>query len=240
MSQDLEDLMRAYLDGGLDENGRHALSEALRRDGRARSDMASMEALASLLEELGRSAPEPSSSLTSRVMNSIMEKPLPRLPWWKHMGQLLTQSPVRLATASGALLAVGLLVGLGISTMTASKEAETSLDVQHRQDLAAKGVQGAGIASSTSSTAADERVRVHFVLRAPEAKSVSLVGDFNGWDPGAHQLERVGDVWRAVVPLPRGRYEYQFVVDGELWLVDPAAHGTVDDGFGGRNGVLEV
>ena len=239
MSQDLEDLMRAYLDEDLDESGRHALSETLRRDARARRDMASMEALASLLEELGEADCEPSAGFTKKVMNSIMAEPFPKLPWWKRVGQLLTQSPMRLATASGTLVAVGLVIGLGISKMTALQEAEFS-EAGHPEEFAAKGVEGARIASSTSSTAADGRVRVHFVLRAPEAGSVSLVGDFNGWDPGAHRLERAGDVWRAVVPLPRGRYEYQFVVDGELWLVDPAAHGTVDDGFGGQNGVLEV
>src|SRR5205809_642959 len=44
--------------------------------------------------------------------------------------------------------------------------------------------------------------RVTFVFRAPGATRVSLVGDFNGWDPDATPLARAttGEIWTAQVP----------------------------------------
>jgi 1,4-alpha-glucan branching enzyme len=57
---------------------------------------------------------------------------------------------------------------------------------------------------------------VEFKLKAPSAKKVGLVGDFNGWKQDTLTLQRQGKdgVWELLVPLPRGRYHYLFVVDG--------------------------
>src|SRR5689334_18518386 len=43
---------------------------------------------------------------------------------------------------------------------------------------------------------------VHFAVWAPNASSVSVVGDFNGWDAAAHPLARRAEagVWEAFVP----------------------------------------
>jgi hypothetical protein len=79
-----------------------------------------------------------------------------------------------------------------------------------------------------------------FRLRAPDARTVALVADFNGWDPGANLLRRSGDGWWEVeVALPAGSYQYAYWVDGDL-VTPPEAKVTVDDGFGGRNGLLQV
>jgi hypothetical protein len=81
---------------------------------------------------------------------------------------------------------------------------------------------------------------VELRFRAPEAQAVAVAGDFNGWDPTAHPMHRDADGWWTVeLDLDPGRYEYSYVVDGE-WVTPPEAAITVDDGFGGRNGVLEV
>ncbi len=83
---------------------------------------------------------------------------------------------------------------------------------------------------------------VQFVLVAPEAGSVSLVGDFNDWNVAATQLvrEEGGGVWAVTVPLTPGRYRYSFLVDGETWLRDPQAARTVEDEFGRPNSVLTI
>lgn len=45
-----------------------------------------------------------------------------------------------------------------------------------------------------------EEIRMHrFVLWAPNAESVSLVGDFNAWDDSATPMEKLGNVWCAFV-----------------------------------------
>ncbi len=67
---------------------------------------------------------------------------------------------------------------------------------------------------------------INFVCRAPEAKNVSLVGDFNDWHPNAHPMKRHPDgAWHAQCHLGHGHHHYMFVVDGKL-ILDPRAQGV--------------
>jgi len=94
---------------------------------------------------------------------------------------------------------------------------------------------------STPSTRA-EGAQVEFVVLAPGATTVNLVGDFNEWSTTATPLraaERDG-VWSVKVPLPPGRHEYAFVVDGERWMPDPSAPRATSDDFGTPNSVVTV
>lgn len=84
-------------------------------------------------------------------------------------------------------------------------------------------------------------VLVRLVVVQPGAHAVQAAGDFNGWNPTRTPLEQTSDgAWTATLPLEPGRYEYQFVVDGERWIGDPFAAEQSDDGFGSRNAVLDV
>ncbi|MBI5068335.1 MAG: glycogen-binding domain-containing protein [Deltaproteobacteria bacterium] len=84
-----------------------------------------------------------------------------------------------------------------------------------------------------------DRLVARLALRAPEARRVSVAGDFNGWSTEATPLRRgPGGAWTVELPLGPGRHQYQFVVDG-TFVPDPAAP-TVDDGFGGRNAILDL
>jgi 1,4-alpha-glucan branching enzyme len=82
---------------------------------------------------------------------------------------------------------------------------------------------------------------VLFVVQAPAASTVAVAGTFNRWDSEAHRLAGPGPdgTWTLALPLPPGRYEYLFVIDGTSWLPDPSAP-VVDDGLGGRNSVIIV
>jgi hypothetical protein len=84
--------------------------------------------------------------------------------------------------------------------------------------------------------------QVQFVLVAPGAKSVALVGDFNDWNSTATPLAavRAGGVWTITVPLPPGRYTYNFVVDGSRVMPDPAAPKAPADDFGTPASVVTV
>ena len=97
-------------------------------------------------------------------------------------------------------------------------------------------------APSIATTApAAERVLVRLVVVHPGARTVQAAGDFNGWNPAQTPLEPVSNgAWTVTIPLEPGRYEYQFVVDGEEWIADPFAVEQNDDGFGSRNAVLDV
>ena len=79
-----------------------------------------------------------------------------------------------------------------------------------------------------------------FVLVAPQAASVSLVGDFNDWDPARSPMQTAHGVWATVVPLAPGRYRYAFLVNGSEWRADPGAPAARDDEFGTPSSVVTV
>jgi 1,4-alpha-glucan branching enzyme len=69
----------------------------------------------------------------------------------------------------------------------------------------------------------DAAEMITFHCAAAEAAHVSLVGDFNNWNPAAHPMRRERDGgWVLKVLLCRGRHYYQFLVDGEP-VLDPTA-----------------
>ncbi|MBZ0269909.1 BamA/TamA family outer membrane protein, partial [bacterium] len=62
---------------------------------------------------------------------------------------------------------------------------------------------------------------VLFRIEDDDARQVSLVGDFNGWDQDATPMKRHRDgVWRTTVDLEPGKWAYLFSVDGG-WIRDP-------------------
>lgn len=108
--------------------------------------------------------------------------------------------------------------------------------------MAARGTFSSSAAPPAARTIAAEAgagvVRVQFVLVAPAAARVSVVGDFNDWDPAATPLEAVGGVWAREAVVAAGRHDYAFVVDGDRWIADPSAPRAPADEFGRGYSVL--
>jgi 1,4-alpha-glucan branching enzyme len=74
----------------------------------------------------------------------------------------------------------------------------------------------------------EDVVRVTFVLPADEpGGAVSVVGDFNGWDPFAHPLRRRGNGTRStVVRVPaRSTLRFRYLAEGGVWFDDETAPG---------------
>jgi len=80
---------------------------------------------------------------------------------------------------------------------------------------------------------------VLFTLDAPGAYCVRLAGDFNGWIADGNEMERCGGIWTKVIPLPPGRYQYRFVVDGR-WFADPTNIDVEPAPWGGYNSVVNL
>ena len=61
---------------------------------------------------------------------------------------------------------------------------------------------------------------VNFAVWAPNARQVSVVGDWNGWDGGAHRLEPVGSsgIWEATIADAAEGHRYKYE------LLDAAGH----------------
>ena len=81
---------------------------------------------------------------------------------------------------------------------------------------------------------------MNFICQAPEAQSVSLVGDFNQWTPHAHPMKQMPDgAWLLTVELKHGHHRYAFLVDGVLTL-DPRAQGITRNDQNERVSLIPV
>lgn len=81
---------------------------------------------------------------------------------------------------------------------------------------------------------------VNFICNAPQAQSVSLVGDFNGWNPAANPMRQQPDqAWLVTVELRHGHHRYAFWVDGQL-VLDPRAQGITRNDQGERVSLVPV
>jgi hypothetical protein len=82
---------------------------------------------------------------------------------------------------------------------------------------------------------------VHFEVHAPSAHRVSLVGDFDAWNPSALPMRRStnGTAWGIDVHLPAGRHAFAYAVDGRL-MIDSTAALAVDDNFGVPSSIVVV
>jgi 1,4-alpha-glucan branching enzyme len=79
-------------------------------------------------------------------------------------------------------------------------------------------------------------------LAAPASSRVSVVGDFNDWDPAATPLRPAGDggTWMVELHLKPGRYHYTFLIDGRRWARDPSEPRAAESDFGAPVSVLTV
>lgn len=88
---------------------------------------------------------------------------------------------------------------------------------------------------------ADRNVQAYyFVCDAPIAQIVSVVGDFNKWNPSLHRMEKTpGGTWSKRIELRHGHHRYAFMVDGDLRL-DPRAMGITKDDRGRRVSLVPI
>lgn len=96
--------------------------------------------------------------------------------------------------------------------------------------------------AKTSEAAAPKATkrRVTFKLFAPEAQEVLLSGNFNEWAYDVLPLKKdPSGVWKTLVSLAPGTYEYRFIVDGQ-WRDDPECPLRVENPFGSENCVRVV
>jgi hypothetical protein len=163
-----------------------------------------------------------------RLMSAVRAAPRParRMPAlaWLVAPRRFTLAPLATFAAAAGLVGIGILAGL-----TYNRDGRTPVEHLSR---------GVAVTPQPPDSLAPRVVK--FVLIAPEAARVSVVGDFNGWDSGATPAVRQSDgTWATFVPLRPGRHVYSFVVDGQF-IPDPSAPMAPDDGFGQNNSVLLV
>ncbi len=81
---------------------------------------------------------------------------------------------------------------------------------------------------------------IDLLLRAPDAKSVYVAGDFNDWKIDDKSMMKQEDgTWKLKVQLPAGRYRYRFVKDGE-WIEDPSNANRAINPYGQMYSLIEI
>jgi hypothetical protein len=126
-----------------------------------------------------------------------------------------------------AAIAAGLLCAVLGGTVTLGVERLVGTRVTARSNVGTPNSPHGGAA-------------VSFVLFAPAASRVTIVGDFNRWSPTATPMRRTtAGLWSIDLPLAAGRHTYAFVVDGVL-VPDPNAVDSADEDFGVRSSVVLV
>lgn len=82
--------------------------------------------------------------------------------------------------------------------------------------------------------------KVTFVL-PDEHGPVSVVGDFNGWDPLAHPLKKRSNGTRSVaVELGEGSFAFRYLAEDGMFFDDPDADAVEPNGYGDTHSVLVV
>jgi len=86
-------------------------------------------------------------------------------------------------------------------------------------------------------------VKATFVLALSETPNpVSVLGDFNSWEPLAHPLKkRTNGTRSATVDLePGNRYAFKYLSEGGTWFADPQAHAHEINEYGETNSIIQT
>jgi len=101
-----------------------------------------------------------------------------------------------------------------------------------------------GCAANTTYLAPGEKLMT-FVFpkdKSADISEVYLSGDFHDWEPkqDAMKYNESTKQWEIELALRPGTYAYKFVINGTKWVKPPKAAKFQDDGYGGKNAVIEV
>ncbi len=223
--QDL--LIQRFLDHELTPEERVAFLQSVDADPSLRRRWLNLELVVAEAAQLPRLAP--SARFLAQVQGKLALAPT---SLWDRLRAMITAPRTLEWNFAGAMVAacVALVAVVGLVRFAPERIVEVPVPVVGSQ------AQTASLPSGQES-----KVFVRLVLLQPGARSVSVAGDFNGWNPAQTKLERSeGGLWTATIALKPGRYQYMFVIDGKQWVADPLAEEGAGDGFGSQNAVLDV
>jgi Glycogen recognition site of AMP-activated protein kinase len=218
-------LIHRFLDHDLTPEERVIFLQAVDHDPALRRRWLNLETVIAEASQLPRITP------SARFLSELKAKVAPpSMSWWERMWTAVTAPRTLEWNLAGVVAAscVAILAVVGLLTVMPERVVEVPVATVSPQTIAAGMNQ-------------EPKVFVRLVLLQPGARSVSVAGDFNGWNPAQTPLERSdGGIWTTTIPLKPGRYQYMFVIDGKQWIADPLAGEEEIDGFGAHNAVLDV
>lgn len=179
-----------------------------------------------------RGAPEaaPDARAVARVLSTVWASPRPS--FWRRALDAW-RMPAVSGLGAAAVAAVALLAGF----ITRGTVAEKAVDAPVAATGMATGEFPVQYAAANGEMVA---VPTQFVFDGA-AKSVTLVGDFNDWQPTATPLTRMRNgLWTVTMPLAPGRHVYAFMIDDTLVMADPRAPKAGDADYGREGSVVMV
>jgi hypothetical protein len=196
-------------------------------DGReGESENERFDALVARLKVLPASDPRSRAAILARVRGRRQS------PWRAAIVGAWQQSMPQLAAAAAVVAAIG--AGYGARVLV---EPAPATDI-----VASVGTTAPQVVPVSNDLSETRAVPTTFILEAPGANRVSLVGDFNGWNSSSTALTDPSNtgVWEVTVPLVPGRHTYKFLVNDSVWTVDPRMPQERDPDFGSLNSVILV
>jgi Glycogen recognition site of AMP-activated protein kinase len=174
-------------------------------------------------DELGRMIAqqpymEPGSGLVQRIMSDLRPK---RQGWLKSaFTRITTPIPLSISPLTASAAVAVLILSGGFFFKATNHEQPPS--------FTQKALNG--------------HVPVVFRFQAPEARSVSVIGTFNHWDPKGYEMVQDPETgnWSIGVELSPGKHDYVFLVNGKEIAPDPHADISKADDYGHRNSIRFV
>lgn len=176
--------------------------------------------------------PPARAGAVARVLMAVRASNARSVPAWRRAAWWFDDASVS-ARAAGLLVAASLAIGFVVRGSVGT------------EDYGVPPVSGQGAITFQPVVDAGDAARampVAMVFELANAKSVAVVGDFNGWDPLAAPMKRVGGTgpWTATLLAKPGRHTYAFLVDGTTLVADPLAARATSPDFGGDASVMMV
>lgn len=222
-----ERLMERYLGDEIVSGDREDLEEHLSVCSSCSNLLGELSEIDSLLQNVSEKQVDPPDFLKTRIMARIEEEAAPA-------PKVFSFRPVyALCAAACVVILVGVYAYFSRPT------------VVRVVNLAPSAVQRpADFYAPQFTDQYGERIiqEVKIFFYSPDARKVSIIGDFNNWDVRGLPLTPTGrkGLWEVNLRLKQGVYSYNFFIDGKIIVPDPNSSTQSPDGFGGMNSILFV
>lgn len=144
---------------------------------------------------------------------------------------------IRVWSAIGIATAAA-IAGFAVGGLVLSRSSEAPVAATTLAAAPESNVRTIPVANDASELAP---IPQQFVLEHANAARVSVVGDFNNWNPKANPMTRdASGVWSVILPVVPGRHLYGFMVDDSVFTLDPRKPKARDPDLGSEGSVLMV
>jgi hypothetical protein len=134
----------------------------------------------------------------------------------------------------GRFIQAGLRMAIGRDNASSSGVRSRNTEAATRSG-SDHGSAGGAIAAFTTERGAGDDVTLR--VRAPEARTVEIAGDFTSWEAVA-LTRSAGGWWTATLPISDGTHQLSVRLDGSAWVVPPGLMAITDES--GVSGLLVV